>query len=54
VLIPLIVCIFWIGLYPRPFLKRMEASSRALVEQVRGMPPAVEVQHAEAAPGGER
>jgi NADH-quinone oxidoreductase subunit M len=55
VLIPLIVCIFWIGLYPRPFLKRMEASSRALVEQVRGTPPAVELQHAEAAaPGGER
>jgi NADH-quinone oxidoreductase subunit M len=36
VLIPLVVCIFWIGLYPRPFLKRMEASAQALVEQVRG------------------
>jgi NADH-quinone oxidoreductase subunit M len=55
VLIPLIVCIFWIGLYPRPFLKRMEASSRALVEQVRGTPPADAVQHAgAAAPGVER
>ena len=55
VLIPLIVCIFWIGLYPRPFLRRMEASSRALVEQVRGAPPADEVQHAGAvAPGVER
>jgi NADH-quinone oxidoreductase subunit M len=36
VLIPLLVCILWIGLYPRPFLKRMEASAQALVEQVRG------------------
>jgi NADH-quinone oxidoreductase subunit M len=55
VLIPLVICILWIGLYPRPFLKRMEASSRALVEQVRGERPAMEVQHAEAvAPGVER
>jgi NADH-quinone oxidoreductase subunit M len=36
VLIPLLVCILWIGLYPRPFLTRMEASAQALVEQVRG------------------
>ncbi len=55
VLIPLIVCIFWIGLYPRPFLKRIEASSRALVEQVRGPQPAEGMEHVEArAPGVER
>jgi NADH-quinone oxidoreductase subunit M len=36
VLIPLIACILWMGLYPAPFLRRMEASARALVEQVRG------------------
>ncbi len=35
VLLPLIVCILWIGLYPAPFLRRMEASAQALVEQVR-------------------
>jgi len=36
VLGPLIACILWIGLYPKPFLHRMEASANALVEQVRG------------------
>jgi len=37
VLLPLIACIFWIGLYPAPFLRRIEASAQALVEQVRGV-----------------
>jgi NADH-quinone oxidoreductase subunit M len=36
VLVPLLACILWIGLYPAPFLRRMEASAQALVEQVRG------------------
>jgi NADH-quinone oxidoreductase subunit M len=36
VLIPLIACILWIGLYPAPFLRRMESSAKALVERVRG------------------
>ncbi len=36
VLLPLIACILWMGLYPAPFLRRMEASAQALVEQVRG------------------
>jgi NADH-quinone oxidoreductase subunit M len=31
VLIPLIVVIFWVGLYPRPLLERSEAAVRALV-----------------------
>jgi NADH-quinone oxidoreductase subunit M len=44
VLIPLLVCILWVGIYPRPFLRRMEPSARQLIEQVRpggtqGQPP---------------
>ncbi len=35
VLGPLVACIIWIGVYPAPFLRRMEASAEALVEQVR-------------------
>ncbi|MGD2136468.1 MAG: NADH-quinone oxidoreductase subunit M, partial [Gemmatimonadales bacterium] len=45
VLGPLVACILWIGLYPKPFLHRMEASAEALVEQVRGpAAPAVAAQ----------
>ncbi|MEE8572674.1 MAG: NADH-quinone oxidoreductase subunit M, partial [Gemmatimonadota bacterium] len=48
VLVPLIACIFWIGLYPAPFLRRIEASAQALVEQVRGPEqPAEQAQVAE-------
>jgi NADH-quinone oxidoreductase subunit M len=39
VLLPLLACIFWIGLYPAPFLRRIETSAQALVEQVRGPEP---------------
>jgi NADH-quinone oxidoreductase subunit M len=35
VLVPLLVCILWVGLYPKPFLRRMEPSARQLIEQVR-------------------
>ncbi len=35
VLAPLLALILWIGLYPAPFLHRIEASAKALVEQVR-------------------
>ena len=35
VLIPLLVCILWLGIYPKPFLRRMEPSARQLIEQVR-------------------
>ena len=42
VLVPLIALIFWIGVYPAPFLRRIEASASVLVEQVRGaQPPAL-------------
>jgi NADH-quinone oxidoreductase subunit M len=34
VLVPVVLMIVWIGLYPHPFLQRMAASTRALVEQV--------------------
>jgi NADH-quinone oxidoreductase subunit M len=36
VLVPLVVLIIWIGIYPAPFLRRVETSAEALVEQVRG------------------
>ncbi len=39
VLSPLMVCIVWIGLYPAPILRRVEASAQALVTQVRGQEP---------------
>jgi NADH-quinone oxidoreductase subunit M len=39
VLVPLIALIFWIGVYPAPFLRRIEASTNMLVEQVRGAQP---------------
>ncbi len=35
VLVPLLVCILWVGIYPKPFLRRMEPSARALIQQVR-------------------
>jgi NADH-quinone oxidoreductase subunit M len=35
VLIPLLACILWLGVYPQPFLRRMEPAARQLIEQVR-------------------
>ncbi|HLZ44394.1 MAG TPA: proton-conducting transporter membrane subunit, partial [Gemmatimonadales bacterium] len=35
VLAPLLACILWIGIYPKPILRRMEPSARALIQQVR-------------------
>jgi NADH-quinone oxidoreductase subunit M len=34
VLVPVMLVIVWIGVYPQPFLKRMEASTKAIVERV--------------------
>jgi NADH-quinone oxidoreductase subunit M len=33
-LVPLIACIIWLGVYPAPVLRRMEASTTRLVQQV--------------------
>jgi NADH-quinone oxidoreductase subunit M len=35
VLVPLLACILWVGIYPKPFLRRMEPSARQFIEQVR-------------------
>ncbi len=35
VLLPLVACIVWIGVYPRPFLKRMEPTAQHFIESVR-------------------
>ena len=36
VLAPLLACIIWIGLYPKPFLDRIEASTEELIAIVQG------------------
>jgi len=35
VLVPLIACILWIGVYPQPILRRIEPASRQLIQTVR-------------------
>jgi NADH-quinone oxidoreductase subunit M len=35
VLVPLLACILWIGIYPKPILRRMEPSARQLIQSVR-------------------
>jgi hypothetical protein len=35
VLIPLILAIFWIGIYPKPFFNRMEPSVKSLIENAQ-------------------
>jgi NADH-quinone oxidoreductase subunit M len=35
VLLPLVACIVWIGVYPKPFLKRMEPAAQHFVASVR-------------------
>ncbi len=34
ILIPIVLLIFWIGIYPKPFFDRIEPASRAVLEQV--------------------
>jgi hypothetical protein len=34
VLVPLVIMIFWIGIYPKPFFRILEPSARAIIEQV--------------------
>src|SRR6058998_1616365 len=40
VLVPLLVGVLWVGIYPKPFLQRMEPAARALIEQLRPAPNA--------------
>jgi len=40
VLLPLVACIVWIGVYPTPFLRRMEPSAQRFIESVRPAPGA--------------
>jgi NADH-quinone oxidoreductase subunit M len=35
VLVPLLAGILWIGIYPKPFLQRMEPAARGLIEQLK-------------------
>ena len=35
-LIPVVILMLWIGLYPKPFLRKMDASVRHLIEHVQG------------------
>src|SRR6059036_1515787 len=35
VLVPLLACILWIGVYPKPILQRMEPSAQQLIQSVR-------------------
>ena len=35
VVVPLVVIMFWIGLYPKPFLEKTEASVKHLITQVQ-------------------
>jgi NADH-quinone oxidoreductase subunit M len=35
-LAPLVAAIIWLGIYPQPVLRRMEATSQALVNRVEG------------------
>jgi NADH-quinone oxidoreductase subunit M len=37
VLVPIVLMIVWIGLYPQPFLTRLEVSTKAIVERVNTM-----------------
>jgi NADH-quinone oxidoreductase subunit M len=41
VLVPLVVLIFWMGFYPRPFFSKMEISVNAFIEQVKKENPVV-------------
>jgi NADH-quinone oxidoreductase subunit M len=39
VLLPLVLGILWLGLYPQPVLRRTEPAAKAIVEQVEGVAP---------------
>jgi NADH-quinone oxidoreductase subunit M len=41
VLVPLLACIVWIGVYPQPILRRMEPAAQQFVQSVRAAGPTV-------------
>ncbi len=43
VLIPIIILIFWIGVYPKPFLSRMEPSVNKVLEKVHPVEPLIQI-----------
>jgi len=45
VLLPVLLFIFWIGVYPRPFTGMTEASAQALIDQVRSKAAAAAAAH---------
>jgi len=47
-LVPIVAAIIWLGVYPAPVLRRMEASSQLLINRVQGHPELARV--SEAAP----
>jgi NADH:ubiquinone oxidoreductase subunit 4 (subunit M) len=44
VLVPMVVAMIWMGLYPQPLLRRTEAAARRYVELVSPHLPAAPVQ----------
>jgi NADH-quinone oxidoreductase subunit M len=40
VLVPILLGILWIGVYPKPILERMEPAARHLIDIVKPTPPA--------------
>ncbi len=47
-LVPIVAAIIWLGVYPAPVLRRMEASSQLLINRVQGHPELARI--SEAAP----
>ena len=47
ILVPVVLAMIWIGVYPEPFLQRIEASMKAVMERVK---PADKMRAAQAMP----
>ncbi len=48
VMLPLLVFVFWIGLYPNTFFDKMNPSLENLIDQVKGKQQVAMVQHIDA------
>jgi NADH-quinone oxidoreductase subunit M len=51
-LLPIIALIFWVGIYPKPFLDTMDASVRQILDQAGVEMEAPETEHHTVIPGG--